>query len=549
MKKKKRKTDEVNYWESMADSLIGLLFLIILIVLLLILYIIRYNNNQHTDDKLGDTYYNDHDDDWDGVTVTTWNDHAGWGGVTTITTTYYEHHYDGGGGDGDDDYPDPDPGKDGDGMDKAAVYVQVIDGETERTIKEKGIQFELYTYNNILQILNTYYPKKIEYKKFETDEFGVFYLPEKINLYTYYFKNLTKIDGYDKAENVEFRIEESYDWPDPFVVTIPMYPSKNIIKVQLKDADTLNNLTGSTFDVAAAEDIRTKDETLRYSKGDIVDTIKLDENGYGESKELFLGKYTLKQHIIPTYYAKTDDLDVTVADKSKGNAPVHEIPDPKTRVNITVKDALYDTTMIENAEFSLSKGDNVFVGNYKTDDTGKFVITDLDKNTTYYLRQTKAPSLYNIDSEVYEFKVDNNGFIDDKVIYDIEIDNVITRLSFGVCDFLLRGQISDVNMALYDSTDNVVKVWDSTGLEQIIEGLDEGNYILVMSGKKSKGQKLTVEQVADMQIHTYYLWTTTDTIIVIVLSIIFIAFIIFLCKYIKKRKEKKDNDRKGKVST
>lgn len=549
MKKKKRKTDEVNYWESMADSLIGLLFLIILIVLLLILYIIRYNNNQHIDDELGNTYYNDQDDDWDGATTTTWHDNDGWGGVTTITTTYYENHDDGGGGDGDDDYPDPDPGKDGDGMDKAAVYVQVIDGETERTIKEKGIQFELYSYNNILQILNTYYPKKIEYKKFETDEFGVFYLPEKINLYTYYFKNLTKIDGYDKAENVEFRIEEAYDWPDPFVVTIPMYPSKNIIKVQLKDADTMKNLTGSTFDVVAAEDIRTKDETLRYSKGDIADTIKLDENGYGESKELFLGNYTLKQHIIPEYYAKTDDLDVNVADKSKGNSPVHEIPDPKTRVNITVKDALYDTTMIENAEFSLSKGDNVFVGNYKTDDTGKFVITDLDKNTTYYLRQTKAPSLYNIDSEVHEFKVDKNGFIDDKFIYDIEIENVITRLSFGVCDFLLRGQISDVNMALYDSSDNVVKVWDSTGLEQIIEGLDEGNYILVMSGKKSKGQKLTVEQVADMQIHTYYLWTTTDTIIVIVLGAIFIAFIIFLWKYIRKRKEKKANDRKGKVTT
>lgn len=549
MKKKNRKTDEVNYWESMADSLIGLLFLILLIVLLLILYIIRYNNNQHIDDELGNTYYDDYDDDWDGVTTTTWHDYGGWGGVTTITTTYYEHHDDGGGGDGDDDYPDPDPGKDGDGMDKAAVYVQVIDGETERTIKEKGIQFELYTYNNILQILNTYYPKKIEYKKFETDEFGVFYLPEKINLYTYYFKNLTKIDGYDKADNVEFRIEESYDWPDPFVVTIPMYPSKNIIKIQLKDADTMNNLTGSTFDVVAAEDIRTKDETLRYSKGDIADTIKLDENGYGESKELFLGSYTLKQHIIPTYYAKTDNLDVKVADKSKGNAPVHEIPDMKTRVNVSVKDALYDTTMLENAEFSLSKGDNVFVGNYKTDDTGKFVITDLDKNTTYYLRQTKAPSLYRKDAEVHEFKVDKYGFIDDKVISDIEIDNVITRLSFGVCDFLLRGQISDVNMALYDSADTVIKVWDSTGLEQIIEGLDEGNYILVMSGKKDKGQKLTVEQIADMQIHTYYLWTTTDTIIVIVLGGIFMAFIIFLIKYIRKRKEKKDNDRKGKVTT
>ncbi len=548
MKKKNRKTDEVNYWESMADSVIGLLFLILLVVILLILYIIRYDSNNNIDDELGNTYH-EYDDDDEGYTEpTTYYDDGR--DIIIVGDDKDEDDEEGGGagkGDGEDDFPDPDPGKDGDGLDKAAVYVQVVDGETNRTIKSKGIQFELFTSSNVLQLLNTYYPKKIEYKKFETDEKGVFYLPEKINLYSYYFKNITTIPGYDKADNASFKIEESYDWGEPFVVTIPLFPSKNIIRVQLKDAETLKNLTGSTFEVVAAEDIKTKDDTVRYQKGAVADTIKLDENGYGESIELYLGKYTLRQKLIPDYYAKTENLNVNVADKTKGTPAVNEIPDPKTKVLVAVSDALYDTVNITNAEFTLTKGNDVFVGKYTTDDYGQFTITDLDKNTAYRLKQDKTDELYEKSEEVYSFTVDKEGFIDSSVTYEIDIENLCTRLSFGVCDFLLRGQISDVNMALYDSNDNALKVWNSTGLEQLIEGLDEGEYLLVMSGRKDKGRKIMVEKISDIQIHTYYLWTTTDTIIVIVLGIVLIVFIIFMVKYFIRKKEKKD-ERKGKVT-
>lgn len=549
MKKRKRHTDEPNYWEPMADSLLGLLFCILLIVLLLILYLIHYKDNENIDDKYGDTYSeyvgdNSKEDDYDVY-------------VTEITHPYEPDNDNdnggggdsGSGGDGNFDYPIPQPGlTEGDGTDKAAVYVQVIDGETNRTIKQSGIQFELYTADdNALKELNTYYPKRVEYKKFETDDKGVFYLPEKIELQNYYFKNLTSIAGYDKADDVKFKIEEPHEWDEPYTVTVALYPSKNIIRVQLKDADTGKNLSGSTFTVTAAEEIRTKDDTIRYREGEVVDTIRLDGAGYGESKEVYLGKYNVSQQQIPTYYARVDAIDVVVANKSKGTPVLNELFDPKTKMYVSVHDALYEANEISDAVFTLLRGSEIKIGDYTTDESGKILITNLEKNTTYHFRQESTQENYIIDKYEHSFFVDGDGYINEDVTGYADVYNVITRASFGICDFILRGQISDINMAIMDAEDNPVQVWNSTGLEQLIEGIAPGDYLVVMRGNKNNAKKITIEDKAEVQVHCYYIWTVTDTCIVIILCLVLVLFIVFMAKYYKKKKEKKEEEKKGQV--
>lgn len=44
-----------------------------------------------------------------------------------------------------------------------------------------------------------------------------------------------------------------------------------------------------------AEDVVTPDGTLRYSKGELVDTVTTDESGFAKSRELYLGKYEVKE--------------------------------------------------------------------------------------------------------------------------------------------------------------------------------------------------------------------------------------------------------------
>lgn len=62
------------------------------------------------------------------------------------------------------------------------------------------------------------------------------------------------------------------------------------------------NLAGAEFEIKAAEDIVTKDGTLRYARGEVVDKIKTSGKGEASTKELYLGKYTVTETKAPKGY-------------------------------------------------------------------------------------------------------------------------------------------------------------------------------------------------------------------------------------------------------
>ena len=51
--------------------------------------------------------------------------------------------------------------------------------------------------------------------------------------------------------------------------------------------------------IIAAEDIITPDGTVRNQKGNVVDTVTTDENGPAVSRELYLGKYEVREITAP----------------------------------------------------------------------------------------------------------------------------------------------------------------------------------------------------------------------------------------------------------
>ena len=141
--KQKRHYDEVNYWESMADSMVGLLLCILLITLLLIMYLVRVPDNDYVDVAEGDNYESFQDEEPGGGNHAYGQNDDSEGdawqqGNTDGTEEKGGGHSGGGGGEDDENYKyeDPDPGAgEGYGSDRAAVLVQVVDGETNRTIK------------------------------------------------------------------------------------------------------------------------------------------------------------------------------------------------------------------------------------------------------------------------------------------------------------------------------------------------------------------------------------------------------------------------------
>ncbi|MCI5529985.1 MAG: hypothetical protein MR406_07615 [Blautia sp.] len=549
MKKNKRRYDEVNYWESMADSLVGLLLCILLITFLLILYLVRIPDEEYVDLEQGDSY-EQYDDAEDG------------GGNHSYGVSYdeegdewedeqdYEENNGGGGNGGDDadqyQFEDPDPGVgEGDGTDRAAVFVQVVDAETGRTVKKSGLEFELYGANSSLQVLSTYYPKKIDYKKYETDETGVFYLPEKLPLSSYYLHGLSAVDGYDTADKTEFTIDDCYDWSDPYVVTVALYPSKNIIRMKLVDLDNGEPVAGASFDVVAAENIVTQDGTIRYKEGDVVDTINVDEEGYGESTELYLGNYLLRQTEVPEYYAKnTADTVIQVKSKTEtGGTGIRELTEEKTSVNVTLTDALYETTYLSGAGFTLSSDDESMTKNFRTDEEGRFTVKDLKKNTTYHIRQVSTTSDYQADNADYSFTVNGEGMIDGEKEANFQIRNRIIRISIGVQDKLFRGQVSDVNAALCDTEGNVIRTWNTTGLEQTIEGLKTGEYTVILDGDKRQENKIVVEDKTEIQNFQFERWTTADLGVILALCLFIIGFIAFMVIFMRRAHQRKPEDK------
>ena len=559
MKKSKRKYEEVNYWESMADSMVGLLLCILLITLLLILYLVRIPDDDYVDSEHGYSYeqYNDPDDGGGNHAYGNVDDEYG---DETETETESETEKEtepesetewnpgggGAGGNGANPYEDPDPGSgEGEGNEKAAVFVQVVDGETGRTIKKSGIEFELYGIDSALQVLSTYYPVKTDYKKYETDKSGVFYFPEKLYVDSYYLHQLSTLAGYDMVDQTAFAIDKDYDWEDPFVVTVSLYPSKNFIRMKLVDKNTGEAITDASFEVVAAEDIITQDGTTRYKQGDVVDTLTVDEEGYAESMELYLGKYLLRQSGVPEYYAKiTSDTAVEVENKTEAGTPaIRELTEEKTRVIVSLVDALYDTQYISDAEFKITLDNGTMVQTVKTDAKGRFTLTDLKKNTTYYLEQLSTAQGYQTDNTDHTFTVNGEGLIDGEKQADFQIKNRIIRISIGVQSKILKGQVSDVNVALKDASGEVMEVWNTTGLEHTLTGLAPGEYMVILNGNEDQEQKIVVENKTELQQFRFERWTTADIGILLALGLIFIGLIVLFVVLVKHTRRKKTEDK------
>ena len=498
-KRRNEPENEYNFWQPATDMMSGLVFVLILIIALLGLYLLSDYTGYEEAPSSSEEAASSHVDD---------DDHGSW---------YHDDLHGTGDGNGDgsgdgkyDQQIIQSGGGGGYGEDgiKTAVFVELIDDETERRIREQGVRFELYRtdtthlQNGTLQTLNTYYPEKINYREYETTEEGVFYLPEKIWQGSYYFHELTEPEGYDAAADTYYDVDRMYDWPDPYVVQIRVAPCKNIIRIQMNDAETEEPVGGGTFRVLAAEDIITKDGTLRYSAGQQVDVITCGDTGYGESKELYLGNYTVQQLSAPNYYTTMQEsLDVTV-EKKNGELPeLHEITAEKTKITLDLADELTGQKL-EGAAFTVTNERTGAVQTLRTDISGGILLTDLDKNTTYHIRQQQAPENYRADTADYALTVDANGLIDGQSSARLALTNRMLRVSVHAVDMVLRGDLDGEVLSLYNAQDQLVDSWTTNGAGRMFTGLAEGGYYVVRgtgNDENAKRYSFTVQDTARQQ--------------------------------------------------
>lgn len=507
--KKQKGNQEVSYWSSMVDLMSALLMLILLIFILVLLYIIQAPREEYEDLFPGDTY----EDDWDGAYAYD---------RELQPTTAPEHLYDepwhdnssgggggGSGGDGDVEetpyqYEYPETLDEGD---KCAVHVTLLDGETEQVIEKEGIAFQLLAGKSVVQVLRTYYPEIIEYSRYETTEQGVFYLPEKIPFGEYFLEELTEPFGYDASENVQVSVKEALDWPQPLEVEVRLFPSRNIICLQMKDADSGENVKGAVYEVIAAEDIITLDGTLRYEKNQVVDQIVLNEDGYGESGLLYLGQYKIVQTVIPEYYVgEKEPGEIDLPKKGTAEDLPKTITAQKTKVICYTFDELYQDIALKDVQYELSI-DGRERQLLTPDASGALVISDLKKNVEYTLHQTAAQDGYLLPDHTVTFTVAEDGTVDGEARRELEMTNRMIRISVGTLDKLLGTHASDYSITLCDDQGQRVHFWTSTAVSEKIEGIQPGHYELFVNGKSDKRIGIEVEDVSEIQNFEIRVWS------------------------------------------
>lgn len=541
MKTRKRRQDpdaEYNFWQSATDMMSALVYVLLLIIALLGLYLLsNYTGLEEPSSSSEEAASSGwHDDDYDG-----WHD----GGADD----------DPGDGDGDGRYDQQiiqtgggGGGYDEDGV-KAAVFAELIDEETERRIQEAGVRFELYRtdtahlINGSLQTLNTYYPEKISYREYETTGKGTFYLPEKIWQGSYYFRQLSEPEGYDAAADTYYDVDRMYDWPEPYIVQIRVAPCKNIIRLQMNDAETQQPVGGGTFRVIAAEDIITKDGTVRYTQGQQVDTITCDETGYGESVELYLGKYTVQQQSSPNYYTTMQqDLDAEVEKKNGSDPELHKIDTEKTKILLNVTDEL-TSSALEGAVFTVTNRRTGTTQTVATDGAGQIRLTDLDKSTTYLIREQQAPENYRPDDTDHTVTVAADGRIDGAGSTTLDITNRLLRVSISAVDTVLRSNTEGEQLSLYNEQDQLIRSWTSSDSGQLFTDLTEGSYYVVR-GKadpaNARKYPFTVQDTASTQNWTVPVFTLRSAVALAVLAVVaagVVWLLVFLWGILARRRK------------
>ena len=195
-----------------------------------------------------------------------------------------------------------------------------VDAETGNTIPYAGAAFQIYRPDGSLVMQTFTYPEVTEVDTFYTNDQGYLVTPDSLEYGTGY--SLVEVQapyGYViNTEPVYFDVTEDNSTEEGGVTVIEVTKAntaqKGVIKVYKTGevfasavvADAVYQpvfaaqcLPGAVYEITAAEDIYTLDGTLRYSAGEVVDTITTDETGYATSKALYLGKFNIQEITAP----------------------------------------------------------------------------------------------------------------------------------------------------------------------------------------------------------------------------------------------------------
>lgn len=340
-------------------------------------------------------------------------------------------------------------------------FIKVVkkDAETGKIIPYAGAGFQIYDPAGNKVTMTFTYPTPTTIDTFYTDADGQLVTPEKLEYgkgyslvevqapYGYVLDStpvsfdvteenatqegtikLVKVEKPNMAQKGTISVEKTGEVF--FGVNVSGEEGKDVI---YQPVYKVKGLTGATYEITADEDVVTPDGTLRYQKGDVVDTITTDEEGTAKSKELYLGKYTVTETKAPEGMVINKDghqVELTYAGQEVAvTETATSFYNERQKVKISLEKVLE-----QDEAFGIGKNDelkNISFGLYAKEDIvsesgtvipadGLIEIIGLAEDGTatvatdlpfgsYYIKEMATDEHYILNDEQYAFTFDYAG--------------------------------------------------------------------------------------------------------------------------------------------
>ena len=357
-------------------------------------------------------------------------------------------------------------------------YIKIVkkDAETGNTIPYAGAGFQIYDPNGNLITMTFTYPEVTTIDTFYTTADGYLITPQTLEYGTGY--SLVEVQapyGYVlNSEPVYFDVAQDNSTEESGITVIEVVRSnmaqKGTITVsksgEVFSSVSENNglyqpifavsgLEGAVYEITAAEDIYTLDGTLRASKGEVVDTVTTGADGTAKSKELYLGKYELKEITAPFGMVLNDEIHSVELVYAGQNVAVTETAtsfyNERQRVEIDLTKSLetdeaygigkngeiFDVTFGLYAQKDIVAADGTVIpadglieiisfdengyGKAATDlPISSYYVKEISTNSAYIISEQKYPVIFDYagqDTATVHITANDGEAIENKIIY------------------------------------------------------------------------------------------------------------------------------------
>lgn len=380
-------------------------------------------------------------------------------------------------------------------------YIKVVkvDAETGVTIPYAGAGFQIYRPDGSKVEMTFTYPTPTTIDTFYTNAEGYLVTPEKLEYGSGY--SLVEVQApYGNVLDstpVYFDVTEDNSTEEGGVTVIEVTKSnmaqKGVIKVSktgevfssvqenegvYQPVYEVTGLPGAVFEITALEDVYTPDGTLRYSAGEVVDTITTGEDGTAQSQPLYLGKFQVKEIEFPHGMADTGE-NITEVELVYAGQEV-EITETSASFYNQRQKALVTLDKVLEQDETFGIGMNgeitaVTFGLYAQEDItaadgsiipadGLLEIVSVDENGqamcktdlpfgSFYLKELSTDSHYLLNGETFPFSFEYGG-------PSLAVVEIAANNGEAVSNELIRGEIRGLK------TDE-----NGTGLSRAVIGL------------------------------------------------------------------------------